>query len=95
MISHKDLESNCKRIAKAIRKGCTDSEVLLMGRICLTASTKLLEDFKTVGKKKYIKEINKHLKGLRITSGDIGFFDKSLLVFDIEFDEVDPETEDW
>lgn len=95
MIVHKDFESNCKRIAKAIRRGCTDSEVLLMGRICLPASTKLIEDFKSVGKKKYTKEINKHLKGLRVISGKIGFFDKTLLVFDIEFDDVDPETEDW
>ena len=97
MIKNISIESNCKRIAKDIMKQCKDPEEILdiaaFGKVFVTVSDGLISDFKE-NKKAYIKNINKGLKDCSISNGRVGV-DKDTIVFDIEFDDVDAEMEDW
>lgn len=96
MIVHKNFESNCNRIAKYIVKHSIDVEVLGSGVIIIDVSKSLVDDFN--GKEKeYEKEINKYLekKGGKILNGRARNEEGWYLAYNIEFDEVDAETEDW
>ena len=97
MIAHKNFESNCKRIAKAIMKNCCDptSDAILYGVTCVDVSSTLIKDFNRIGVKVYIKGINKFLKGCSVKHNTIGTYSPWFISFNIEFDDVDPETEDW
>lgn len=97
MISNINFESNCKRIAKDIQKECNNpsSDAVCLGRIDVIVSESLIDDFNNVGKDKYVKEINKHLKGCQVTYNTHGYGGGWFIVFDVEFDDVDAETEDW
>jgi hypothetical protein len=96
MIAHKDFESNCKRLAKHIVKHNIDLDVLGSGVIVIDVSKALVDDF-NANKKGYEKEINKHLegKGGKILNGRTRNEEGWILAFNIEYDEVDAETEDW
>jgi hypothetical protein len=96
MIAHKDFESNCKRLAKHIVKHSIDIDVITSGIIVIDVSKALVDDFNT-NRKGYEKEINKHLenKGGKILNGRTRNEDGWILAFNIEYDEVDAETEDW
>lgn len=97
MIAHKNFESNCKRIAKAIMKDCDDttSDAIFYGVTSVDVSSTLIKDFKRVGAKDYIKGINKYLKGCSVKHNTTGTYSPWFISFYIEFDDVDPETEDW
>ena len=45
--------------------------------------------------RKFNCEINRHLKGCSVQWDTIGKDERWLLVFYIEFDDPDPEFEDW
>lgn len=45
--------------------------------------------------KRFNGEINNHLKGCSVKWYSIGEDETMYLVFDVEFDDVDPEFEDW
>lgn len=100
MIAHKEFESNCKRIAKYIMKQARNPQseqfegMIDFGAVIVYVSEKLIGDFNTVGKAKYEKEINKHLKGCSVKYNTHGY-PNWYIKFDIEFDDVDPEMEDW
>ena len=96
MIAHRNFESNCKRIAKHIIKHSIDLDVLGSGVIVIDVSKSLVDDFNT-NKNDYEKEINKLLenKGGKILNGRTGNEEGWILAFNIEFDDVDAETEDW
>lgn len=97
MIKNISTESNCKRIAKDIMKQCKDTEKLLditaFGSVCVTVSEGIISDFEA-NKKTYTKLINKAIKDCSISNGRVGM-EKNTIVFDIEFDDVDAEFEDW
>lgn len=84
MITHKDFESNCKRIAKVITKNSTDPIVLGMGKIGVHVSSTLIQDFNETGKTKYVREINKHLNGMNVKFSSVM---PSVLMFYVEFSE--------
>lgn len=100
MIAHKDFESNCKRIAKYIMKQATNTRseqfatMVDFGVVIVYVSSALIDDFNTTGKKKYEKEINNNLKGCSVKYQTHGF-PNWFIKFEIEFDDVDPEVEDW
>lgn len=97
MISHKNFESNCKRIAKHIVKCSYDlnDDVMAFGRIVIDVSRPLFDDFEA-NKKSYEKEINKHLenKGVKISNGMTSMTEGLSLTFDVDYNDVDPEVED-
>lgn len=107
MIIHRDFESNCKRIARYVMKqgGNPQSEqfddMIDLGRISVDVSKPFFEWFNAEirGNRKMLKkfnaEINKHLKGCSVKWYSIGEYETMYLVFDVEFDDVDPEFEDW
>ncbi len=97
MVAHKDFESNCKRIAKQIMKDCQDptSDAIFLGTTSVDVSSSLIDDFNKVGAKSYIKGINKYLSGCSVTFKTIGTDDNWCLCFNVEFDDVDAEFEDW
>ncbi len=100
MIAHKDFTSNCKRIAKYIMKQSGDSlseqfeDMICYGNVVIDVSANLMDDFNAVGKAKYVKEINKNLKGCSVEYSECGY-PQRYIKFNIEFDDDDPETEDW
>jgi len=97
MITHKKFESNCKRLAKYIVKHSIDVEVVTSGVINIDASKSLVDDFES-NKNGYENEINKYLekKGGKILKGRSNYsYNGWYLTFNIEYDEVDAETEDW
>lgn len=100
MIAHKDFKSNCKRIAKYIMKQSENpqseqfQDMICFGNVIVDVSANLIDDFNAVGKAKYVKEINKNLKGCCVKYKNCGFAQR-YIKFDIEFDDNDPETEDW
>jgi len=93
MITNKNFESNARRLARYIVKHCNDADVLLTGIIVIDVSESLFSDFK----KDYEKEVNKHLdnKGVKVIYGRTSREDGCSLVFGLEYDDVDAETEDW
>ena len=95
-INHLNFESNCKRLAKHIVKHSIDIDVVTSGIIVIDVSKALVDDFNT-NRNGYEKEINKHLenKGGKILNGRTRNEEGWILVFNIECDEVDAETEDW
>ena len=104
MIAHKDFESDCKRIAKEIMKIVSDpsndqfDDAICFGRLDVYISLPLVIDVNKERykyKKKWEKEINKHLKGCSITLNGVGTGRGWFISFNIEFDDVDAETEDW
>lgn len=100
MIAHKDYESNSKRIAKYIMKQARNPQseqfegMIDFGVVIVHVSEKLIGDFIAVGKAKYQKEINKHLKGCSVKYDSYSYAHRCIR-FNIEFDDVDPEMEDW
>lgn len=103
MVTHRDFESNCNRIAKAIQKQANDptSDARLFGVADVWVSAKLIDWFNAEVRKDkkqmklFEKEINKHLKGCIITWDTLGISGGWKLYFHIGFDDVDPEFEDW
>ena len=111
MIVHKDFESDCKRIAKDIMRQATDTQsddfadIISTGSVSIIVSEGLLGTFNAEWLKdskkrkeetiKWEKEINKHLKGCSIKYNTVGYDRGWFIKFDIEFDDVDGETEDW
>lgn len=97
MIAHRNFESNCKRIAKEIQSECNNptSDAICLGSTEVIVSKSLIHDFNHEGKDKYIKEINKHLKGCKVCFKTLGYGHGWFIIFDIEFDDVDAEVEDW
>lgn len=78
MIAHKNFESNCKRIAKAIKKEVYNnptSDSNLFGSCTFDVSAKLMEDVTNVGERQYINGINKELKNIELEQIDkhLGF----------------------
>ena len=105
MVTHKNYESDCRRIAKEIKKQASDptGDTVLFGTAAVTVSESLVECFERIyqqDKKKFKKkldnEINKYLKGFsakfKYASVDYGH---TVYIFDVEFDDVDQEFEDW
>lgn len=94
MVIHKEFESNCKRIAKEIMKIASDpsdeqfDDMICFGDVTVDVSKVVITDFKAVGKAKYEKEINKHLKGCRVKYKTHGYSDW-FIQFDVEFDDDD------
>lgn len=90
MITFKDFESNCKRIAKAIMKEARDpmSPAVLVGIVELDISKNLVFDF-NLYKAKYLKEINKHLKGCSVTFNSLNKSSVYTYIgFNIEFEGI-------
>ena len=89
MISNINFESNCKRIAKNIQKVCNNpsSDAVCLGRTDVVVSESLIVDLNHVGKDKYTKEINKHLKGCQVSYYTHGYGHGWFIVFNVEFDE--------
>lgn len=101
MITHRNFESDCKRIAKVIQKEANDpiSDAVYYGKVSVDISEKLacfldelIEQDKKKFNKTFEKEINRHLKGCKAEWNRI---DNNCIHFIVEFDDVDPEFEDW
>ncbi len=100
MIKHIEFKSDCKRIAKEIQRQANDptSDAVCLGSVELIVSGTLLVMFKSdKGKhiKEWVKEINKHLKACKVSYKTHGYDDYCFIIFNVEYDEVDAETEDW
>ena len=99
-INNVNLESDCKRIAKTIMKIASDpsddkfDDMISFGKVDVVVSGSLLKAFNTQ-RKEYIKEINKNLKGCSVSYNTHGYGYGRFILFNIEFDDVDCETEDW
>lgn len=63
----------------------------------IVSQSLVAEFFKEKGKnvKKWINEINKNLKECSVKYKTHGYGHGSYIIFYIEFDDVDCETEDW
>ena len=101
MVAHRDFESDCKRIAKVIQEEANDpiGDAVCFGSVCVDISRKLacyldklIRENKKKFNKEFEKEINKHLKGCKVEWNRI---ENNCIFFTIEFDDVDPEFEDW
>ena len=86
MLSNKNLESNCKRIAKYIKVHSIDPEVVMSGKISMMASEALVDDFND-NKKDYLSLINHHMKGGKVLDGSIYTTGYWFLKFKLKFDE--------
>lgn len=107
MIRHTNFESDCKRIAQYIMKQAKNpsseqfNDMVDFGQCEVIVSKGLLDAFnvdrddKKKKANKWAKEINKHLKGCSVTYKTVGYGHGWFIIFDIEFDDVDAETEDW
>lgn len=97
MISNVNFESNCKRIAKEIQVECNNptSDAVCLGSTEVIVSKSLIHDFNTTGTKNYISGINKYLKACKVTYKTHGYGHGWFIVFNVEFDDVDAEVEDW
>ena len=107
MLAHRDFESNCKRIARYVMKQASNpaseefSDMICLGRFSITVSEPFVKWFNAEIKRdkkmlrKFNGEINRHLKGCSVQWDTIGKDERWLLVFYIEFDDPDPEFEDW
>ena len=99
-INHVNLESDSKRIAKEIMAIASDpsnkqfDDMISFGKVDVVVSGSLLKAFNTQ-RKEYIKEINKNLKGCSVKLDTVGYGHGFFILFKIEFDDVDCETEDW
>ena len=97
MISHKNFESDCKRIAGYIMKLARNplddqfDDMILFGKVTVDVSISLIDELKK-DRKKWEREINKYLKACCIKIDSV---DEYYIRFNIEFDDVDAETEDW
>ena len=89
MIANVNFESNCKRIAKDIQSECDNptSNAVCLGSTEVIVSKSLIHDFNHVSKEKYIKEINKHLKGCKVSFNTLGYGHGWFIVFNVEFDK--------
>ena len=70
MITHKDLESNCKRIAKYIKINSIEPSVVLTSKMTVMTSKALAIDFHN-NRRAYLKVLNKNLKGGKVVDGNI------------------------
>lgn len=104
MIAHKKLESDCKRIAKEIMKIASDpsdeqfDDMICFGKVTVNVSMSLVVELnkdKWKHHKEWEKEINKNLKGCTVSIDSVGTSGEWYICFSVEFDDVDPETEDW
>lgn len=100
MVIHRNFESDCKRIAKEIMKHADDiyGDAIAYGVITIEVSLGLIRAFnhdRYAHVKEWEKEINKNLKGCKVTYNDLYKRGLWFIKFNIEFDEVDAETEDW
>lgn len=86
MITHKDLESNCKRIAKYIKINSIEPSVVLTEKITLMVSRALAVDFHN-NKKAYCKKINQQLKGGKVIDGNICTSGVWWIEFRLKFDD--------
>lgn len=104
MITHKDFESDCKRIAKYIMQQATNTQseqfedMMVFGSVVVDVSPALIKAFNANKYKdvpRWEREINKHLKGCSVKYNTLGYHPNWYIKFDIEFDDVDAETDDW
>lgn len=104
MIVHKDLESDCKRIAEFIMKVAKDplneqfDDMISFGKITVDVSKSLITELnkdRWKHHKEWEKQINNNLKGCSISIDTTGYCGYCYISFFIEFDDVDAETEDW
>ena len=97
MIIHTSLESDCKRIAKEIMNAIigkpSDAHTISDDKFEVIVSGSLLKAFNSQDKE-YIEEINKNLKGCSVKLDTVGYGHGFYILFKIEFDDVDTETED-
>lgn len=103
MVTHKDFESDCKRIAKYIMQQATNpsseqfDDMINFGSVIVDVSSTLVKAFNANKYKdvpKWEREINKHLQGCSVRYNTLGY-PNWFIKFDIEFDDVDAEVEDW
>lgn len=90
MVTHKDFESNCKRIAKLIMKEASNptSDCVLFGSISIDVSLSLIENITENGTRKYEKRINDLLKCCHVTHSNVGHEEtRKYYVLDVEFDD--------
>lgn len=100
MIKHIEFTSDCKRIAKVIQEQANDatSDAIAFGVVTVEVSLSLVRAFnhdKFAHVKEWEKEINKNLKGCKVTYNDLHKRGLWVIKFNIEYDDVDCETEDW
>ena len=67
MLANKGFESNCKRIANEIQSECNNPT------FDVVVSMSLIHDFNHEGEEKYIKGINKYLKGCKVKFETLGY----------------------
>lgn len=103
MLVLKNFESNCNRIAKAIRKEIyrrKKEDVYLyydLEGVSIDVSDKLYKELVYNNKKKYIKEINKNLKKYSVTEiSNLGFWGEVnfILKWDNEYYDLEGENYD-
>lgn len=96
MVIHKGFESDCKRIAREIQQEANNptSDAVCYGTTEVIVSRQLMRHF-ACHKGQWVEEINKYLKGCKVKYETNGYGHGFFIVFNIEFDEVDAETEDW
>ena len=104
MIVHRNLESDCKRIAKEIMKIASDpsndqfDDMICLGKVTVNVSSSLvtvLNEDRWKHRKEWEKEINKNLKGCSVSIDSVGTSGECFICFSVEFDDADAETEDW
>lgn len=86
MIIHKDIESNCKRIAKYITINSIEPEVVMSQKINMMVSEALVDDFNDK-KKAYLKLINQNMKGGKVIDCNMLYNGNWYLNFSLKFDE--------
>lgn len=100
MIKHIEFTSDCKRIAKDIMKQADDiyGDAIAYGVVTVEVSLSLVRAFnhdRYAHVNEWEKEINKNLKGCKVTYNDLHKRGLWVITFNIEYDDVDAETEDW
>lgn len=96
MITNKSIDSNCKRIAMFLKRqtkvGSEEFDDIYFCRLCcVNVSEKLKADFIN-NKAKYIRKINKQIKNFQVKCESM---DNDGILFKLDFEDFDPEFEDW
>ena len=96
MITNKSIDSNCKRIAMYIKRqtkvGSEEFDNIYFCGLCRVNVSENLKADIIDKKQKYLRKINKQIKNFQVKCESI---DNDGILFKLDFDDFDPEFEDW
>lgn len=90
MVTHKNFESNAKRLAMVLMKviksdGEEWNNLMMSGNCRIQVSSELIKNIKAKDETKYINEMNKYLKICKVTKIGRMFDGRYFLIFDVDW----------